>query len=281
VQWLRGSGFQPMGLRVMGSIHIEVDTGMGRQGVRPGEELEQLLDAIRGAGLVLDGMFTHFCSSEVAGSELTRTQERRFAEAVRQVGRRGLGLGWVHAGNTSYVDTAEGAPWLVDLAAKASARAMVRCGLALYGYCLPVEGGGTAAVRPGVKPVMTWKAHVLAVRELEAGDTVGYNAMFTAKEPMRIALIAAGYADGLRRELSSTNDRPGGWVVIRRRGQADRRAPILGRVSMDLTVVDVTGIADVDAGDAVVLLGDGVTAEDHARLAGTIPYEILCGVNRR
>jgi alanine racemase len=112
-------------------------------------------------------------------------------------------------------------------------------------------------------------------------------------------MLSMGYSDGLRRELSSTNARPGGWVMLRGRDgtgrqaesqpakaepqaekQAAKRAPIVGRVSMNLTMVDVTAVDDVRVGDEVVLLGDGVTADDHARLAQTIPYEILCGVRR-
>jgi alanine racemase len=120
---------------------------------------------------------------------------------------------------------------------------------------------------------MTWKTRVLDVREVAAGETVGYNATFTAPGPMRLALLPVGYADGLRRELSSTNAKPGGWAMVR-----GGRAGIVGRVSMNLTMVDVTGIDGVRVGDEVVLLGDGVTADDHARIAGTISYEILCGV---
>jgi alanine racemase len=109
-----------------------------------------------------------------------------------------------------------------------------------------------------------------------AGETVGYNATFTAPGPMRLALLPVGYSDGLRRELSSTNAKAGGWVMVR--GQ---RASILGRVSMNLTTVDVTGIEGVRVGDEVVLLGDGVTADDHAQIAGTISYEIVCGIGKR
>ncbi len=154
---------------------------------------------------------------------------------------------------------------------------MVRSGLALYGYTLPIDGDAVARVRPALQPVLTWKATVLAVRTLAAGDTVGYNARFVAAGSRRVALLPIGYADGLRRELSSSNlpgaERTGGWVMIH--GQ---RAPILGRISMNLTVVDVTGIADVVAGDEAVVLGEGISADDHAALAGTIPYEILCGL---
>ncbi len=256
----------PTGMRV----HVEIDTGMGRQGARAGAELTAVLQAAAARGLVVDGVFTHFCSSEVAGSALTQKQERHFAEAIDQVLDAGLRPGWVHAGNSSTVDNpAQPWPWLVDLAASVGARAMVRPGLAVYGYCLPIEGNAPPQVCAGLRPVMTWKAHVLAVRELAAGETVGYNATFTAARPMRVALLPVGYADGLRRELSGA-----GWVMLH--GQ---QARILGRVSMNLTVVDVTAVEGVRMGDEAVVLGAGVTADDHARLAGTIAYEILCGIH--
>jgi alanine racemase len=111
------------------------------------------------------------------------------------------------------------------------------------------------------------------IRNVAAGATVGYNATFSAPGPMRLALLPVGYADGLRRELSGANTRLGGWVTI-----GGQRANIVGRISMNLTVVDVTQTDGVRIGDEVVLLGDGVTADDHARIAGTIAYEILCGV---
>ena len=271
VEWLRGPGV---------GVHVEADTGMGRQGVRAGAELDAVLDAMGEAGLPLDGIFTHFCAAEVAGSELTRTQQLRFATAIAQVRERGLRPGWVHAGSSSSVDDPLGnGGWLAELAKSVGARAMVRCGLALYGYCLEIEGrDASSKVRAALRPVMAWKTRVMDVRELAAGETVGYNATFTAKEPMRVALLPVGYADGLRRELSGTNEKPGGWVMIRGRDGSNQRARIVGRVSMSLTVVDVTGIEGVRVGDEVVLLGDGVTADDHARIAGTIPYEILCGV---
>jgi alanine racemase len=271
VEWLRGSG---------AGVHVEVDTGMGRQGVRAGVELDKLLGQMGEAGLKLDGIFTHFCAAEVADSELTRTQRRRFEAALAQVRERGLNPAWVHAGSSSSVDNPLGnVGWLEELARRVGARAMVRCGLALYGYCLEIEGrDASSKVRAALGPVMAWKTRAMDVRELAAAETVGYNATFTAKEPMRVALLPVGYADGLRRELSGTNEKPGGWVMIRGRDGSNQRARIVGRVSMSLTVVDVTGIEGVRVGDEVVLLGDGVTADDHARLAGTIPYEILCGV---
>jgi alanine racemase len=141
----------------------------------------------------------------------------------------------------------------------------------MYGYCLPIEGVGDARLRPKVRPVLTWKACVLGVREVEAGATVGYGATFVAKRKMRLALLAAGYADGFRREASSgLGD---GWVMI-----GGNRAAVVGRVSMNLTVVDVSDVDGVVEGAEAVLLGDGVSAEDHARWAATISYEILCGI---
>ena len=123
---------------------------------------------------------------------------------------------------------------------------------------------------------MTWKTRITAIRDVAPGESIGYNGIFTAERPMRIALLPVGYADGLRRELSASNATPGGWVMI-----CGQRAPIVGRISMNLTTVDITGLAAANVGDAVVLLGEGITADDHARLARTIPYEILCGVRAR
>ena len=257
------------------AVHVEVDTGMGRQGVLPGPTLDVLLGQMLVHGLALDGIFTHFSSSEQAHSPLTQLQQTRFEQAVAQVLAVGLHPAWIHAGNTSTLDNpAQPAPWLANLAATAGGRAMVRSGLALYGYTLPIEGVAQAHVRPALAPVLTWLAHVLSVRSLAAGETTGYNATYTAQAPMRVALLPVGYADGLRRELSSTTTRTGGWAMI-----AGQRAPILGRISMNLTVVDVTGIARVQAGDVATVLGPGISADDHACLAGTIAYEILCGIH--
>jgi len=122
--------------------------------------------------------------------------------------------------------------------------------------------------------VLCWKTRVIAVREVEAGATVGYSATFVAPRKMRLALLPIGYADGFRRAGSSGIGN--GWVMI-----AGKRATVVGRVSMNLTVVDVSGIDGVHEGMEVVLLGDGVTAEDHARWSGTIAYDILCGIRAR
>lgn len=262
------------------AVHLEIDTGMARQGIVPGEELRELLTWLAAQpSLRLEGVMTHFASSEVADSPLTLLQRERFEQAMAEVAASGLRPVWVHAGNSSTVDNSAVSEhdrgslvWLREVASVAGARAMVRTGIALYGYCLPVEGG-EAMVEPTLRPVMQWKTRVIGVREVEAGDTVGYNAIFNAPRRMRLALLPVGYADGLRRELSGSDAAAGGWVMIGGQG-----AMIVGRVSMNLTIVDVTGIAGVSVGDEAVLLGDGITADDHARLAHTISYEIVCGM---
>jgi alanine racemase len=256
-------------------VHLEVDTGMGRQGVAPGAELAKILTEITETKLILDGVFTHFCSSETAGSPQTAIQQQRFEAVATELRSVSAKPTYLHAGNSSFVDNpAPDAHWLPRLAATLGANPMARPGLALYGYALPIEGSAQPHVRLALQSVLTWKAAVLATRTLAPGDTVGYNATYTANRAMQVAVLPVGYADGLRRELSSTTDKPGGWVILH--GQ---RAPILGRISMNLTVVDVTNIPTVQPGDEAILLGPGITAEDHATLAHTIPYEILCGIH--
>jgi alanine racemase len=267
-------------------IHLEIDTGMARQGVTPGEHLHTLLHWLkRQPHLRLDGVLTHFASSEVAGAPQTAVQRKRFEEAIAAVTAADLHPLWIHAGSSSTLGNADNADtfdnlhWLRSLAASAGARPMVRPGIALYGYCLPVERTSAthvveAKVQSELKPLMTWKTRVLGLRDVQSGDTVGYNATFRATHPMRLALLPVGYADGLRRELSGSNTQPGGWVMLH-----GRRAAIIGRVSMNLTVVDVTEIPGVAVGDEVVVLGDGITADDHARVAHTISYEIVCGIS--
>jgi alanine racemase len=263
------------------AVHIEIDSGMTRQGVGIAG-LPKLLEWLSDEpSLELDGVMTHFASAEVAGSDQTQAQRKRFEQAVQLVAQWKLRPAWMHVGNTSAIDNAADGgtiPWLTRLAKTVGARAMVREGLGLYGYCLPLEGlvaaDGDASRLPSlIQPVMTWKTHILDVQDAVPGAKIGYSGTFIADRPMRLALLPVGYADGLRRELSSSTGSTGGWVVI-----AGQRAPIVGRISMNLTTINVTAIDSVAIGDEVVVLGEGSTANDHAAIAGTIAYEILCGM---
>ncbi len=255
------------------AVHVEIDTGMARQGVCPGGDLERLARRLWASRWVrCEGIFTHLSSSEIAHADQTRRQQRRFAQAIEEVRRSGPIPEWIHVGNSAAIDESLPLSWIPP---RSLMKPMVRPGLALFGYTLPLqaEEGDPAPVAhlaPDLHPVATWKTRILALRNLAPGDTVGYGATFLAAEPMRVALLPVGYADGLRREASGGS----GWVMI-----AGQRAPVVGRVSMNLTVVDVTGhVPAPEPGDRVILLGKGVTAHDHARWCGTIAYEILCGM---
>jgi alanine racemase len=255
------------------SVHLEIDTGMARQGVAAGAALDAVLQQLKMSEWVrCEGVMSHLSSSEVAGSPVTTAQRERFGAAIEQVLAAGIKPELVHLGNTSAVDEGSTLGWIRETAERIGAKAMVRTGLAMYGYCLEVEGDEGKLVSH-LQPALTWKTRVIDVREVSAGDTVGYGATFTATRSMRLALLPVGYADGFRRAGSSGMG--DGWVRI-----AGQRAPIVGRVSMNLTTVDVSGIA-VGVGDDVVLLGEGVTAEDHAAWSGTISYDILCGIHAR
>jgi alanine racemase len=161
-------------------------------------------------------------------------------------------------------------------------KALMRPGLALYGlvpdygpaFDFP-EPSTLAAARRLLQPVLAWKSRVVGVRSVSAGAVVGYNGTFVATEPMRLALVAAGYADGLDRRLGNRFS-----LLVR-----GRRAPLVGRISMDQAVIDVTEIPNVAAGDDVILLGtqesETITAFDHAAVAQTIPWEVFTRIGER
>ena len=261
-------------------VHLEIDTGMSRQGLPcTASDVEKFLDHLREIpALHLDGVYTHFASPEMLDAEQNSQQMWRFERVVEQIATAGFCPQWLHAGNSSSVLGQQLAAPLAALAAKIGARCMVRPGIALYGYASRFVGEQAAtaeAARDALQPVLTWKTAIASQRTVEAGASVGYDATFVAPNKMRLALLPVGYADGLNRKLSNC-----GHVLVR--GAA---APIVGRISMDLTVVDISHLPDAIIGDEVVLLGEQngqrVSADDHARWAETIPYEILCAISAR
>jgi alanine racemase len=249
-------------------IHLKVDTGMGRLGVTP-EELPRVYAALRlSSHLELEGLATHLASSEVLDAPSVGEQLNHFEEVRRVLQNAGFAPPLIHAANTSAV-----------ISRPKTLYNMVRPGLALYGYYLPFERAGRevsgSALRLAVKPVLTWKTRILSLREVRPGQALGYGGTYVTKGPARIAVLPVGYADGLNRALSSR-----GRVIVR-----EYYAPIVGRISMDLTLADVTGLPGISVGDEVILLGslDGLSmdAQEHATLANTVPYEILCGISKR
>jgi alanine racemase len=240
------------------SVHLELDTGMGRAGIRP-EELDAVIALLRRSPRVtLAGTFANLSSADDPASPATKQQVAAMTAGVERLRAAGVAPGLVHVANSAGV-----------LAHPGSWFDAVRPGLALYGIP-PSEAVGD----PGLSPALSLETRVVGVRRVPAGTSLGYGGRFVAARETTVAVLPIGYHDGLRRSLS-------GRVEVLARG---RRLPIVGAVSMDLTLVDATG-AGVERDDRVVCLGrDGaetVTAWDLARAAETIPYEILCGIGPR
>lgn len=263
-------------------IHLEIDSGMSRQGVGL-SDLAKLLDTLQHLpALRLSGVYTHFASADMLDAAQNKLQRTAFQKAIDQIFAAGFHPQWIHAGNSSTL-LAEQHRLYDALPTKPGAKNLIRPGIALYGYAPPFSGSESAAAeesRAQLQPVLAWKTAIASMRSVSAGTAIGYNATFVAPTPMRLALLPFGYADGLNRKLSGTNSAPGGHVLIH-----GMPAPIVGRVSMDLTVVDITHIPNAASGDEVVILGEQqaqrITADDHALWAGTIPYEILCAIAAR
>ena len=276
LEWLAQAAARQGAAAASVPVHLEIDSGMSRQGAVPtAENIAAVLRALRDLpALRLEGVFTHFAAPEQLDAPQTAEQMACFRRVVQQIVEAGLRPQWLHAGNSATLLAQRDLPALIALAHSIGAEFLIRPGIALYGYTLPFSGG-PAPSGAGLEPVLTWKTHIASLRTVPAGALVGYNGTFAAPEATTIALLPVGYADGLSRKLSNR-----GFVLIR--GQ---RAPIIGRISMDLTTIDVRGIDGVSAGDEVVLIGEQgsqqITADDHAQWAETISYEILCGLAAR
>jgi alanine racemase len=233
-------------------LWVKVDTGMNRLGFRPSEFPAALarLRNLKPAPLEIR-LLTHLARADEPDSAMTAEQVARFKEATR-----GLDCPTSIANSAGiFGELPLGCDW-------------VRPGLALYGASPFGDRLGTDL---GLEPAMSLETSVIAVRQVPRGETVGYGAAWRAERTSSIAIIAAGYGDGLARTL------PNGTPVL----IDGRRAPLCGRVSMDMIAVDVTGHAGVRVGSPVVLWGKGLPVEEIARHAGTIPYELLCGVSQR
>ena len=244
-------------------VHIKLDTGMSRFGINAhkGNTMSAADDAeqiVKLPHLFADGIFTHFAEAESEDTTFTDEQFECFSDVTKKLGERGITFNFCHCANSAAV-----------VNYKKAHLDCVRPGLLLYGYS-PAE---TADI--GLKPALTLKSLIADVHKISAGDSVSYNRTFSAEREMTIAVILCGYADGLPRSLSNK-----GYFLIN-----GKRAPILGNVCMDLTLVDVSDIDDVRPFDEAVIFGvsDGVTLspETLSEIAGTIPYELLTSVSKR
>ena len=236
--------------KVAAALHV--DTGMNRLGLHVDEALAL---APQAQALGLDLVMSHFVSSEAPGDTHNAEQIARF-DAVRAA-FAGLRASMANSSGLFLPQKP-----FYDLA---------RPGYALYG------GNPTPGAPNPMRPVVTLRAPVIQTREIGIGESVGYNAQWRAKRPTRLATIGVGYADGLPRSLMGTESHSGGDALVE-----GRRCPFVGRVSMDLTVIDVTDVpASVRPGAIVELLGEAITVDDVAARAGTIGYEILTNLGRR
>lgn len=242
-------------------VHLKIDTGMARLGLRHDEAatLHAFCDAIAATpGVGVQGVMTHLASADDLSEAPSRLQLDRFEVARRVLRARGHDPALVHVANSAAL-----------VRFPEARHALVRPGLALYGL-----SPGPAAVIPGLRPVMSLRSRIVALRDIATGEGVSYGGLYRASRRTRVATVPMGYADGYTRRLSGKAE-----VLVR-----GRRCAVLGAITMDMSLVDVTDVG-AELGDDVVLLGaqgdERITADDLAVQSSTISWEILCGISKR
>ena len=242
------------------AVHIKVDTGMGRLGLSPDDVLPLLHSSAFQGALSAEGLMTHLADADSEDPTFTTIQIELFRTLIDRLKAAGIDIPLIHAANSAAI-----------LLHPSTHFTMVRPGIMLYGYHTIAHPDGP----PDLKPILSLVTRVVQVRVLTPGQSISYNRLFTASRPSRIAVLRIGYADGYSRLLSNR-----GAVLIR-----GHRAPIVGRVCMDMTMVDVTDIPNVVPGNEAVLIGQQgglrITAAHLADWSQTIPYEVLCAIGPR
>lgn len=245
--------------------HIKVDTGMGRLGFPAGVDLdravENVIEVFGLAHLDMEGIYTHFASADDPDKSHTKRQLIHFLYVLESLEAKGIRFKLTHAANSA-----------AALSLPESRFDMIRPGIAMYGLWPSPDMAGTG---PDLKPVLSIKTRVIQLKQVPKGFAVSYGSTWTARKPTTIATVAIGYADGYSRQLSSK-----GVMLVR-----GRRAPVVGRVCMDFTMLDVGHIPGVSPGDEVVALGaqgtETVSADELAQQLDTINYEITAGLTSR
>ncbi len=241
-------------------VHVKIDTGMGRLGLAS-EELPDLVGSPSfHTVLRLEGLLTHLADADNLDQGHTEAQLARFQRVLETLQQRGFMVPLVHAANSAAI-----------VKYPASRYSLVRPGIMLYGYQTHSQEPPTSDVRP----ILTWKTTIAHLHSIRPRESVSYNRTFIATRQSRIAVLPVGYADGYNRLLSNR-----GTVLIR-----GRRAPVVGRICMDMTMIDVTDVPGVEIGDETILIGEQgqerITAADLASWQQTIPYEVLCAIGPR
>jgi alanine racemase len=247
-------------LKTSVSVHVKIDTGMGRIGIEP-EKAHDVIEKLQRLGAIdVQGLMTHFADADLQNKLFAAKQMDRFEGLLRTLEARGIHIPLIHAANSAAV---------LDFGR--ALFTMVRPGLMVYGYN-PLEQG---AVSTDLRPVLSLITRIAFIKKVPADVPISYGRTFVTKRESIIATLPIGYADGYSRALSNK-----GEVLVR-----GVRAPVVGRVCMDMCMIDVTDVPDVRAGDEVVLIGhqgsDRITADDIAAMTGTISYEVLCGISNR
>ncbi|MFQ5427575.1 MAG: alanine racemase [Thermodesulfobacteriota bacterium] len=246
--------------KIVKPVHLKIDTGMSRIGIRPGETLSFLEKFKEMENLSLEGLLSHFSEAEVAGSEFSSAQLSAFNKTAALIKEQGFKVKYRHMANSAAILNLRGSHF-----------DFVRPGIMLYGS-YPAE---VLRQKISLKPVMEFKTRVLQLKHLPAGSPVSYGQTFVTERDSIIATLPVGYGDGLPRKLSGCGD-----LIIR-----GKKAPIRGLICMDLTMCDVTEIPGVKKGDEVTIIGrDGdeeITASEIAEKTGTISYEIFCNITKR
>jgi alanine racemase len=242
------------------AVHLKIDSGAGRLGVRPEELDKAMAELARSPHLRLEGVSTLLANAGDPKSPVTDMQLRVFTDALGSLEAQGFRTHYAHLANSAAI------------ALRADSHFnLVRPGLTLYG--LPPVPAVSEAL--DLRPVMTFRTAVVQLKRLPAGAGVSYGHTFVTSRPSVIGILAVGYADGYRRGLQH-----GGQVLVR-----GRRAPVVGAVCMDLTMVDLTDVPEASVGDEAVLWGrageEVISVNDVARLVQTISYEMLCTVGKR
>jgi len=242
------------------AVHVKVDTGMGRIGIPIREALEFIRWVARQPFLDLEGLFTHFAAADEADAVYTRKQIEEFLHLLGELERKGIKIPLRHAGNSA-----------AAMLFPQGHFDMIRLGISMYGYYPNPELSWPLHLQP----VATWKTRLIYVKKVPAGFAISYGCTFITSRPTTVGTLPLGYADGYWRLLSNNGD-----VLVR-----GRKAPVIGRVCMDQTMVDLTGIPEAKEGDEVVLIGEQggevISADDLARQVGTISYEVLTSLGRR
>lgn len=244
------------------TVHIKLDTGMGRIGFLPdGESLDDIERICSLKGLNVEGIFTHFACADIKDEKSVYAQKKKFDGFISELERRGISIPVKHASNSAGIIEYDDCRY-----------DMVRSGIILYGL-YPSET--VSREKLPLIPAMSLKSHVSYVKTIKPGDCVSYGSVFEAQKPTVVATVPIGYADGYPR-----TEKTGKRVLIN-----GEFAPIIGRVCMDQFMVDVTDIPGVKQGDLVTVVGkDGeneITVDEIAKSAGIISYEVVCGISRR